>query len=68
MNTTFQGKKSITLTMHNSLVWSIATCPHHGILASAASNGSVMVKLYSNEEYKLNPKHKVSVILKVPNE
>lgn len=59
-NVTFQNKCSVTLTMHNALIWSIATCPYHGIAATSASNGTVMVKLYANEEYILKPKHKVS--------
>lgn len=58
-NTTLHSKKSITLTMHNSLVWSIAVSPHHGIIASTGSDGSVMVKPYSSDEYAANPKHKV---------
>lgn len=59
-NISFQSKKSITLTMHSSLVWSIATNPFHGIVASAASDGTVMAKPYSNDNIKYNPKHKVN--------
>jgi WD40 repeat protein len=59
-NITLFSKKSVTLTMHNSLVWSIAVSPYHGIIASTGSDGSVMVKPYSSDEYIVNPKHKVS--------
>jgi WD40 repeat protein len=58
-NTAFSNKKSVTLTMHNSLIWSIAASPFHGIVASAGSDGSVMVKPFSSDKYALNPKHKV---------
>ncbi|KAI8083871.1 WD40-repeat-containing domain protein [Thamnidium elegans] len=61
-NVTFKNKFSVVLTMHNALVWSIATSPHHGIAATSASNGTVRVKLYANEEYILKPKHKVSTL------
>ncbi|KAI7892019.1 WD40-repeat-containing domain protein [Mucor mucedo] len=62
INLTFQQKKSVTLTAHNCLIWSIATSPFHGIAATAASDGTLMVKPYSSEKIKFNPKHKLNIL------
>lgn len=59
LNTTLNHKKSVTLTMHHGLIWSLAITPQHGIAVSAASTGTVKLKLYANDDYALNHKHKV---------
>jgi hypothetical protein len=61
-NVSFQNKKSITLTMHNCMVWDMSTSPLHGVIASSASDGTVMVKPYSSTGYTANPKHKVRYV------
>lgn len=58
-NSSFTSKFSFTLTMHNSIVWSMAASPYHGVIASVGSDGSVMVKTFSHDAFNIPPRHKV---------
>lgn len=55
----YDSKKKITLTVHNCLVYSLSTSPHHGILGSVSSNGSAKLKPFSNDKVNYTQRNKV---------
>lgn len=55
------GRKAVALTWHNSMIWQCAVSPHHGIMASVASNGTAMVKPFAHNDIVYTQSHRVSI-------
>lgn len=60
-NMYFVGRKAVALTWHNSMIWQCAVSPHHGIMASVASNGTAMVKPFAHNDIVYTQSHRVSI-------